>query len=328
MKLVPPQDHSPSREPIATAYDAAEKGSDVRIGHGDPRAFFRPISAYETRPGLSASGVPDVPAYTMPYTPPLKPKALGSRIPAGPREQNDAPFPIGTPVAGATPANVDISVLLGDLDDATVAGLAYDRSSNFSLSPEESAKGPALNNPQHDADDEQPAPRSLLADLEADGNRSIPPGLALAAGPDPFIVASNPKTPAASGVSVGTKLTSSAKGGRRSKTTIEQCDAAFRLIDDTLDGLATALNKTTSTVRKWYLESSKDLRVGVNPWNLYQTYCANHKDEELKRCGLTEGTDADCWPSFQAWQGDRTEAFLKTALQYDRAIAEPQTIQQ
>ncbi|KAG6819071.1 hypothetical protein H0H92_002346, partial [Tricholoma furcatifolium] len=37
---------------------------------------------------------------------------------------------------------------------------------------------------------------------------------------------------------------------------------------------------------------------------------------------------ADCWPSFQALYGERTEAFLKTALQYDRAIAEPQTIQQ
>ncbi|KAG6806909.1 hypothetical protein H0H92_009594, partial [Tricholoma furcatifolium] len=184
----------------------------------------------------------------------------------------------------------------------------------------ESAKKPTLNSPQNDADNEQPAPRSLLADFAAgDIRATVPLGPASNTGDDPFAVsptlnapaAKGPTTPEASGPQ---KLVTSAKGGRRSKTTLEQCDAAFKLIDKMLDDLAMTVNKSTSTVKKWYLESSKDLRTGVNVWNLFQAYWARHKEEELT--------------SFQALYGERTEAFLKTALQYDRAIAEPQTIQQ
>ncbi|KAG6806998.1 hypothetical protein H0H92_009198, partial [Tricholoma furcatifolium] len=288
MKLAPQKDHSPSRDPINAAYNAGEQGSDVRMGDGNPRTFYHPGSTYETRSAFGTSRVADGgPAYALPYTPPLRARPLGSRAPEAPHGLDGVPFLSGTPVEGATPANVDTSALLGGLDEATLASLTCEKSSNFSLTPGESAKKPTLNSPQNDADNEQPAPRSLLADFAAgDIRATVPLGPASNTGDDPFAVSPTPNAPAAKGpttpeASGPQKLVTSAKGGRRSKTTLEQCDAAFKLIDETLDDLATTVNKSTSTVKKWYLESSKDLRTGVNVWNLFQAYWARHKEEEL-----------------------------------------------
>ncbi|KAG6892536.1 hypothetical protein C0992_000193, partial [Termitomyces sp. T32_za158] len=56
----------------------------------------------------------------------------------------------------------------------------------------------------------------------------------------------------------------------------------------------------------------------TNKWDLYRAYFKNHRDGELERCGLEDGNDVDCWPTFRTQYGDSTEAFLRVALDLDR----------
>ncbi|KAG6880904.1 hypothetical protein C0993_003722, partial [Termitomyces sp. T159_Od127] len=61
---------------------------------------------------------------------------------------------------------------------------------------------------------------------------------------------------------------------------------------------------------------------------MYQGYFANHHEEELKRCNLEDGMDADCWPSFQKEYGGNTETFLRAALDLDHVLTQKETFQQ
>ncbi|KNZ76921.1 hypothetical protein J132_10868 [Termitomyces sp. J132] len=56
----------------------------------------------------------------------------------------------------------------------------------------------------------------------------------------------------------------------------------------------------------------------TSEWNLYQAYFPGHHEEELQHCGLQDGTDSDCWPSFQTKYGNNTKAVLQAALELDR----------
>ncbi|KAG6870728.1 hypothetical protein C0992_012598 [Termitomyces sp. T32_za158] len=103
---------------------------------------------------------------------------------------------------------------------------------------------------------------------------------------------------------------------RPSKTTLKQCHESFLSIEKTFDELARLVKRPVSQVKNWFYSGMRDSR-STNKWDLYRAYFKNHRDGELERCGLEDGNDVDCWPTFRTQYSDSTEAFLRVALDLD-----------
>ncbi|KAG6899359.1 hypothetical protein C0993_011000, partial [Termitomyces sp. T159_Od127] len=115
--------------------------------------------------------------------------------------------------------------------------------------------------------------------------------------------------------------------GRLSSDKLNYCNEKFSRIRGLFAETAQFVGRPTEVVQNWFFSSLKGSR-SPNAWNMYQTFFANHREEELERCNLEEGTDVDCWPSFQEQHRNGLEAFLRAALDLDRMLTQKQTFQQ
>ncbi|KAG6867710.1 hypothetical protein C0993_012018 [Termitomyces sp. T159_Od127] len=118
--------------------------------------------------------------------------------------------------------------------------------------------------------------------------------------------------------------------GRLSNADLHQCEESFAMIQEIFLELSCLLSQPVSQIKKWFYSGLKGSR-NKNSWNLYQAYFPKHREDELQRCGLedgTDGTDSDCWPSFQEKWGNSTKAMLQAALDLDCVVTKKETLQQ
>lgn len=286
------------------------------------------------------------------------------------------------PLQPPDPAEGQVNDFLNGLDDDIISSLACDRSSSFSSLKDE--EGPAADKGTSGTakdspvsfEGNKPAARSLLEDFYIAGEYEdiiLPPGpktsmapraatlsptLSSNDEPDPFLLepiytGNSPKKPPppTSDVSLApyTPLSkpstqnASPSEGRPSHTALKQCEESFLRIEEIFVELAHSLQWPVLRVKKMFFSGMKGSR-STNGWNLYQAYFTKHREAELKRAGLKDGTgmqayifrlfsltafkDKECWPSFQKKHGDATEAILRAALDLDRLVHQKETLQQ
>ncbi|KAG6818848.1 hypothetical protein H0H93_001072 [Arthromyces matolae] len=115
--------------------------------------------------------------------------------------------------------------------------------------------------------------------------------------------------------------------GRPSRQDLQDCHEVFQEVHGLFEDLANRLNRPKSSIVKWFNSGSKAPRR-ESSWNLYQAYFARHSAEERERSGLPDGTDSDCWASFQEHYGDDTDAVLHAARELDCKLNQKETLQQ
>ncbi|KAG6825177.1 hypothetical protein H0H92_004464 [Tricholoma furcatifolium] len=356
---------------IPAAHHSLDDITGKSIHHSRPRRPPTPPKAWSQRQqmevplfALGASHrVPDV-------------RAFGTidLDPSNPVSSTTDEYRVMNGARAGTNFNPALSEFLEGLDNDTIAGMAFDRSSDFSLSPDRphpqtplyygsspapSAGSPTpfvIPSPSHpgisclteatgpgaDAADELaarslPGPSSLLEQFMAAGQfQPVPvPSGPSASNPDPFgghaiavpsaTLIQKSSQPATR--SPASQSPAKGPGGRRSKTELEHCRAHYAVITRTFQDLAVVTNRSVAKLKDLYFAGGKGIRA-TSLWNFYQAYFVKHRQDELDRCGLEEGRDIDCWPSFQEAFGADTEAFLRTALELDRLVNQKETIQQ